>query len=197
MVAFILEKLTLIVLLFFIDYGKIFIEVKVMEVNYSEYFPIEEYYEKVVIPINPRRYKIITGKMICPMHDDHDPSLGIIKKKSGTEICHCFGCNYWGSILEFHQAISKKFFKKYLEPEGALKDLCRIFNVDYNSLPVGDLSSIEDKGIRQENELLKAMDEFDIGDFKHLIAEGKRQKKGIGCFNALLMVMISEIKESE
>ena len=41
------------------------------------------------------------------------------------------------------------------------------------------------------------MDSFDIGDFKYMVAEGKRQGKGIGYFNTLLMVMVNEVKENE
>ena len=72
-----------------------------------------------------------------------------------------------------------------------------MFNVDYNKLPLDDTSLIEDRDTRQEQELLKSMNSFDIGDFKHLLIEGKRTGKGIGYFNALLMTMVSVVKEQE
>ena len=52
-------------------------------------------------------------------------------------------------------------------------------------------------GSRQESELLKAMDDFDIGDFKYMITDGKRKKKGVGYYNTLLMVMVAKMKENE
>ena len=168
--------------------------------NYSEFFPIEEYYKRVIQP-SSRNYKIsYSGNrpmMVCPFHNDHDPSLGIIKKKSGEEICHCFGCNYWGDIVKVHQDFNKRIKGRYVKPEDALIELCNIFGVSRDSLPVDDLGSIEDKGSRQEYGLIKAMDSFDIGDFKYMIAEGKRQRKGIGYFNTLLMVMVNQVKENE
>lgn len=165
--------------------------------KYSDYFPIEEYYRRVVQPIN-KHFKIVNSgskvMMVCPFHNDHDPSLGIVKKKSGEELCHCFGCNYWGDIVKVHQNIVKKYQARYISPEDSLVELCKIFDVNRDSLPVEDLSSIEDMGIRQENELLKAMDDFDIGDFKYLITEGKKKGKGIGYYNALLMTMVGQYK---
>lgn len=168
-----------------------------MGVNYSKYFPVEDYYEKVVIPINPRRFRVVGDKMICPLHDDHDPSLGVIRKKDGNELCHCFGCNYWGNVVRLHQSIRKKYFNKYITPVDSLKELCSMFNVDYNKLPLDDTSLIEDRDTRQEQELMKSMDSFDIGDFKYLVQEGKRANKGIGYFNALLMTMVSVVKSQE
>lgn len=167
-----------------------------MAVNYSKYFPIKDYYERFVIPINPRRFKVVSDKMVCPLHNDHDPSLGIIVKKDKTEICHCFGCNYWGDIIKLHQSISQRLLGKYITPEDSLKELCNIFSVNPESLPVGDLSSIEDKGTRQENELIQAMEDFDIGDFKYMIQRGKREKRGINYFNTITMVMVDKMKES-
>ena len=169
--------------------------------NYSEFFSIEDYYKRIIQPINSRRYKVTyTGSkvmMVCPFHNDHDPSLGIVKKKSGEELCHCFGCNYWADILKLHKNTVKQFQNRYITLDESLSELCNIFDVDRDSLPIEDLSNIEDKGTRQESELVKAMDDFDIGDFRYMISEGKKQGKGVGYFNTLLMIMISQVKENE
>lgn len=168
--------------------------------NYSEYFPIEEYYKRVIQPYG-KNYKIVYSgnrpMMVCPFHNDHDPSLGIIKKKSGEEICHCFGCNYWGNIIKLHQNTVKQFQKRYVDAEEARLELCNLFGVSPDKLPKDDTEYIEDMGIRQEHELVRAIEGFDIGDFKYMVAEGKRQGKGIGYFNTLLMIMVSEVKEGE
>ena len=166
-----------------------------MEANYSKFFPVLDYYEKVVVPINPKRFRVSSDKMICPFHMDTDPSLGVIVKKDGRELCHCFGCNYWGDIIRLHQSVSKKYYRKYLEPEESLVELCRIFGVSIDSVPAigtpgGDLEE------RQESDLIKAMEGFDIGDFKYLIQKGKKEKRGIGYFNALTMSMVDTIKKN-
>lgn len=166
--------------------------------NYSEFFSIEEYYRRIIQPTNKHFKMVDSGskvKMVCPFHNDHDPSLGIIKKKSGEELCHCFGCNYWGDIIKLHQNFVKQYQRRYISPDESLGELCTLFGVDRSSLPVEDLSTIEDTGTRQENELLRAMDDYDIGDFRYMIGEGKKKGKGVGYYNALLMMMVERYKE--
>lgn len=167
--------------------------------DYSKYFPVREYYRKYIIPINPSRYReSSTGKMmVCPVHNDHDPSLGIVHLKKEGEICHCFGCNYWGNVVELHQRVNRRLFKKYLSEEDAIRDLCKIFEIDYNTLPKEVSVKDLERGLRQEIALNEALEGFDIGDFKQMITEGKKKKKGIAYFNTLMMMAVNEVKESE
>ena len=166
-----------------------------MSVNYSKYFPILDYYEKIVKPINPRHFKISSDKMMCPFHADKNPSLGIIRKKSGEEIGHCFGCHYVGDIVKIHQDITKNYMKRYIPPEESIKELCSIFGVDFNTIPIDDYSTIEDRGTREEALLMQAMEDFDIGDFRYMLQQGKRENKSIVYFNTLLMMMIDKFKD--
>lgn len=167
-------------------------------VDYSKFFPIVDYYERVIIPLNRKRYYIKSGKMmVCPCHDDHDPSLGLIKSKNGEEAVHCFGCNFWGNVVDLHKRVSKRHFKKYMSDDEALHDLCNIFGVDYSILPKEvDRNSLE-KDVREEVALLESLDSFNIHDFKSMILQGKKQNKGVGYFNTLVMVMVNEIKSNE
>lgn len=166
-----------------------------MSVNYAKYFPIDEYYKKVVVPINPRHFRFSGDKMMCPFHGDKNPSLGVIRKKSGEEIGHCFGCNYVGDVVKMHQDIVKNYQKKYISMEESLKELCSLFGVDYSSIPVDNFANIDDKGTREEAMLMQAMEDFDIGDFRYMLQQGKREKKGIVYFNTLLMMMIDKFKD--
>ena len=161
--------------------------------NYSKFFQISEYYERVVVPINPRKYTSSSDKMICPLHSDHDPSMGIITKKDGTELCHCFGCNYWGDIVSLHRKVSKKLMGKSLSEADAVKELCKIFNVDESLVKLEELKS--QNSFSQEEDIERAMDNFDIGDLKNLIRDGKRKKKSITYYNTLVIMMISAYKE--
>ena len=167
--------------------------------NYSKYFPVIEYYKKFVSPMNPKRYWVKQNKlMVCPIHNDHDPSLGIIRDKSGSEKLHCFGCNYLAkSVVQFHQDVCRIKQRRMISEEESIRELCNLFNVDFNSLPKSLVSTDIDKDIKQQIELLDSQDKFDISDYKQLILEGKRKKKGIGYFNTLTMVMLNEVKEAE
>lgn len=164
-------------------------------VNYNKFFKPIDYYNKVVVPINPVKYKVKSDKMVvCPVHNDHDPSLGIISSDKG-DLCHCFGCNFWGDVVQLHQEVSQKHFKRFMSEEEAVRDLCKIFNVNFDDVPKEGLSNIKDKGTRQEVALSEAIENFDIGDFQRLIYEGKVDKRPIGYFNAVVMTMVNSLKE--
>lgn len=163
--------------------------------KYKDYFSILEYYRKVVQPTN-RKYHTKGDKlMVCPLHNDHDPSIGIVLGKDGDELFHCFGCGQWGNIVDLHVRVSKRLFNKYLSDEDALKDLCRIFNVDYDKLPKEDLNKDINIGVRQELALEKSIEKFDISDFKSMLMEGKLKGKGVGYFNTVLMIMIDSCRD--
>ena len=164
--------------------------------NYSKYFPIADYYRKIVQPLDYNHYKMKNDKMmVCPLHGDVNPSMGIITSSNGDETYHCFGCNKWGDVVDLHIKVSRRLFKKNLSEEEALRDLCRIFDVDYETLPKGKQKSA-DSDIQREVEISKKLESFDISDFKNMILEGKMQGKGISYFNTLMMIMCNEVKSN-
>lgn len=165
--------------------------------NYEKYFPIEEYYLKVVRPINPNKYFIGSGgKMVCPCHADVNPSLGIIRKDDYT-LVHCFGCGYCGDVVALHKSVQKRLFRKYMSDEDAKKDLCRIFNISYSSLPKEKELSDYDKETRREMAMIDAESNFSVVDYKRLILQGKRDKRSVGYFNSLMVSMINQNKKGD
>ena len=167
--------------------------------DYSRFFPILEYYEKFVIPLNPRRYRVKSEKMmVCPLHDDHDPSMGIIHSSKDGEIFHCFGCNRWGNVVDLHQGVCKRLLGRYVSRKEAVRELCKILNVDYDTVCASESESEEsDSSEKAELALDEAISRFDISDFKELFLQGKLSGKGIGYFNSLMMIMINELKERQ
>lgn len=162
--------------------------------NYKEYFPIVEYYKKVVKPINKKFWIKSDKMMVCPLHDDINPSMGIIYDSEGKELYHCFGCNRWGDVVDLHKKVSKRLLKKYLSEEEALKDLCRLFNVPYEKVDINNQKKVEDDDVRRELAIRDAIEKFDISDYRRMFTEGKMQKKPVGYFNTLTMMMVNEIK---
>lgn len=164
--------------------------------KYKDYFPIIDYYKKVVKPINSKRFWLKSDKMmVCPLHDDINPSMGIILNSEGDELFHCFGCNQWGNVVDLHKKVSRKLLKRYLSDEETLKDLCRIFNVPYEKVSEIGSKEIEDDDIRQEVAIQSAIDKYDISDFRRMFMEGKLKKKSIGYFNTITMMMVNELKK--
>lgn len=156
-----------------------------VDFDYNSIFPIEEYYRKVVIPINPRKYYIgSSGKMVCPLHNDINPSLGVSHGK-----LHCFGCDYWGDIVKFHRNVSYKHLDKRMTYEESKKDLCRIFDVDYKSLP-SEEELVLDREERYFQGMKSIEEGFDISDYREMFLKGKMKGKSVAYFNTLLMIMI-------
>ena len=162
--------------------------------DYSSYFPILEYYRLFVHPMNPSRYKIKNEKMmVCPLHNDHDPSMGIMESTSRGEVYHCFGCGSWGDVVDLHIGVMKRLKGIYMSYDEALRDLCRLFSVNYEDIPKSSEKE-EDSQILQEIALEEAMERFDVSDYRELFLEGKRKKKSIAYFNTLTMIMVNELK---
>lgn len=168
-----------------------------MAIDFGDYFPIEEYYDKVVKPIDKRFNTSKNGKFICCLHDDKDPSLGIIHNKSKGEVFHCFGCNAWGTVVDLHKRVSLKYFRKSIDDNMAIRELCDLFGVDYKSLQLEEtpsFDSVADKDIRKELAMREALNRFGIDDFREGIIQGKIEGRGIPYFNSLLVMMINEMK---
>lgn len=71
-----------------------------------------EYYDKVY-GTSLGRYTFGSGasKVVCPFHEDIEPSLGIVKDSSGVEVFNCFGCGAKGTIVAMHdRTCTKKGF---------------------------------------------------------------------------------------
>ena len=132
--------------------------------------------------------------MVCCLHDDHDPSLGVIKSKQGEKF-HCFGCGAWGDIVDLHIRVSKKFKRKSLSREEALKELCSLFSVDYTLVEEKEADNKSDD-LKREDLIKDGKNKFDISDMKYKLLDGKLKKKRLGYFNALMMTMLWEVKES-
>lgn len=97
---------------------------------------IPDYYSKRVVPLagkfNQFTFENTKNNMaICPFHDDHDPSLGLIKHKflSNVMIYHCLGCGSAGTVVRFHQRIEQQYHGRVLSDKEACIELCNMFNI--------------------------------------------------------------------
>lgn len=165
--------------------------------NYSEYFSIVDYYKLFVQPINKKYFTKNDKMMVCPLHDDVNPSMGIIKGSNGKELYHCFGCNSWGDIVDLHIKVSRRLKKRYLDRESALRELCNMFGVDYNAIKSKEQADVLDKDVRVDSAMSAKEQEFDYADFRNMITDGKLQRKRISYFNTLMIMMVSSLKDNK
>lgn len=91
---------------------------------------------------------------ICPFHDDHDPSLGLIKHKflPNVMIYHCLGCGSAGTVVRFHQRIEQQYHNRVLSDKEACIELCSIFNIP---VPTEDAFEPEDYNKKTLNKYMK------------------------------------------
>lgn len=105
--------------------------------NYVLTYPA--YYEKEVTSRGGKytNHYLDIGRMaICPLHDDHDPSLGLIKGKHGGLLAHCFGCGWTGSVSAMHRRLMSEELGRSVSEEEACRDICSKWGI-----PIwGDLS---------------------------------------------------------
>lgn len=133
---------------------------------------IADYYDKVVMPLDNkfRERSLNSSKLvICPLHDDHDPSLGLINHRflKGVKIFHCFGCGLSGTVVRFHQLIEHKYNNRNLTDEDACRELAVMFNIDisgFNELSEDDYEGKYAQTIKRLNILIK--DSYNVADYE-------------------------------
>lgn len=159
-------------------------------INWKDYFPILDYYDRVIMPRGGRFKEKKHRLRVCPLHPDHDPSMGVIDSAKKGEIFHCFGCNAYGDVIELHRRARLKLDGVMLDREWSKKELCGIFGIKYEDLPneneITD-EDIKDSYLKRQEAMRVAMTKFDIGDYRDNIMYGKFLGKDIDYYNSLLV----------
>jgi len=95
---------------------------------------IPDYYERYVKPLDKRfsEYSLYSSRtVICPLHNDTDPSLGLINHRFLTDvkIYHCFGCGASGTIIRLHQFIEELYHGRRLNEQESCNELADLFGI--------------------------------------------------------------------
>lgn len=133
---------------------------------------IADYYDKFIMPLDSkfREYSLNGARLvICPLHDDHDPSLGLINHRfiKGVKIFHCFGCGASGTVIRLHQLVQHKYNNKKLTEEEACMELANMFNIDisdFNELADDDYEGKYAQAMRRLNHLVN--DSYNFSDYE-------------------------------
>ena len=78
--------------------------------NGEKVISIQKYYKDFVAPLASKysRYDFDrSNTVVCPFHDDNDPSFGVIRGKDGVDHYHCFGCRVVGDFVDFYRGIQR------------------------------------------------------------------------------------------
>lgn len=80
------------------------------------------------------------NKMVCPFHQDSDPSLSV---EPNEQFFYCFGCNIGGNVINFHMHYKKESFLE------AVRSVA-----DHASYDIGDLFGEEEQRRYNERQVL-------------------------------------------
>ena len=94
-----------------------------------------EYYDKSIGPLHLkysekswRSVKVV----VCPLHNDHDASFGIMKDRNNRDIMryHCFGCGKSGNVVNLHQQMTQQRTGKTLTVLEAARELAAMYQIE-------------------------------------------------------------------
>lgn len=68
--------------------------------------------------------------VLCPFHDDNNPSLSIYRGKDGLMRYHCFACGGGGGVIEVHKRLNRERYKRELSREEVIEELSRKFGIE-------------------------------------------------------------------
>lgn len=86
------------------------------KINFAKSVPIAQVYEMYT----PNKINMTDGKVICPFHDDHHPSMSL-----KNNYFHCFACGCKGSTIDF--VLRARYGNNSLKFMDAVNEICEKF----------------------------------------------------------------------
>ena len=161
---------------------------------------IADYYDKVVMPLDNkfRERSLNSSKLvICPLHDDHDPSLGLMKRRfpDGSYSFHCFGCGKSGTVIRLHQFVSMMYNNKELTVHEACTELCNLFGIPIPNLEDIAEDDYEKLFYKKFNELDRLEVKYTSKDFASDILAIRKKGVDLDLVNSACVKLIATKKE--
>lgn len=143
---------------------------------------VRDYYDRYVHPISSKfRTKSLTKDklVICPFHDDNDPSLGLIKDKQDreVEVFHCFGCGASGDIVRMHRRVEYLTKKRNITIEASAREVAEIYNITIDELALSE--ELDLALARRERDILREVGSYDIRAHGHNLMKLREQQESM------------------
>ena len=164
---------------------------------------IPDYYDRVVHELGSiykERSLNHQRTVICPLHDDTDPSLGLMNHRflPKVKLYHCFGCNSTGDIIRFHQRIESKWHGREISEKTACEELAQMFGIPLEGY--GDVA--EDDYEAKYARLCRKIDEevhnsFTYTDYSRAVMEARQkpEQERLKAVNHACIKMIATQKQ--
>ena len=120
--------------------------------------------------------------VICPLHEDTDPSLGLMNHRHlpKVRVFHCFGCNCTGDVVRFHQLIESKYHQRNLNEKTACEEVAKMFGIpleDFEELAEDDYEGKYARISQKIDEEVKHS--YTIRDFTNDILELRKKSEQV------------------
>lgn len=159
--------------------------------NGEKVLSIQNHYRDFVAPKASKfsRYDFSrSNTVVCPFHNDNDPSFGVLHGKDGVDRYHCFGCRVVGDFIDFYRGMEKIFNSRSLTEDQAIKEIVTRFDIPIEELAVTNDSLI----LSREQQLELVGSRYNVSDFERDIRKGLLLQRPIPYYNAKLLELISE-----
>lgn len=113
---------------------------------------------------------------ICPLHNDHDPSFGLIKSKKykGVLVGHCFGCGKVVDVIRLNQqltnkgVLNKEYFKngQVLTYEESAKMLAKQKGLSLDDVKTEKLD-LDNLQVQRELSIRRSRVRYSLRDFQN------------------------------
>ena len=155
-------------------------------------FSLPRYYSEYIQPLDSKfKYRDLytSHTVLCPLHDDHDPSFGIVHRQ-GKEIGHCFGCGVWVDVFSLHQKIEARWHQRNITYTQAIQELAQKWGIDLSQTTLPAEENSFDRQLNKERKIMLAVQEYKTGDFIADLAKAKLDHKSLAYVNGLFVRLL-------
>ena len=163
---------------------------------------IPDYYDKVVHKIEPKfaaRSLTVSRTVICPLHDDNDPSLGLMNHRhlKGVRFYNCFVCNSTGTIIRLHQRIVSKYEDRKINDEQACYELAKMFNIPLEGIEETSEDDFEKRYIRKMMDIDTHLKDYTVRDYSNELLKLRKESQVVDLkqVNKASIKMIATVKK--
>lgn len=132
-----------------------------------------DYYEKHIMPLNPKRFRIVKGSKItaiCPFHTDTDPSMHFWEI-GGIPLFKCFGCGVAGSVIQMHTLTERMYNKNPMNKKDAILSLAKLYGIEIQEEDSETIQSVFDRArasLGDSTQYIIPKGEFSLAEFRQL-----------------------------
>lgn len=134
---------------------------------------IEKYYDERLGKAIPKFAKFRLSDRntaICPVHEDNDPSMGVIKSKKGF-IYHCFGCGSAGTVVELVKRVEFRHFNSRMTERQCAEFLADLFSLDLPAVEDMEPERVGSKLRLRRERIMQASKRYSLSDFTAALPE--------------------------